>query len=263
MDSSPQHARISSNEYSESPVVPLEDAHLEDEAHEHIHLPNPSYWPIVLGVALALAFIGLLVINITPIVLIIAVVLVLIGIVGWGLEDPMAPLKEAYVRVRRAVDPRRYKIGQHVVDSQGNWLGNVRARFEYYILVERGKLRHKVYYVPVSAIKDESKGNTLFLTMSDADLVRQGYNSVPDDLYAETPEPGLPVTRGMPQFARRPLSPAETGHYQYGKHWPGINTDASNSYLRREVNPTPQTYVTEDPIYVTDEPIPERAISPD
>jgi hypothetical protein len=269
MDSSPQHTSISSNEHAESPVspaspaAPVEDTQLEEEEHGHVHLPNPSYWPILVSVAIALAFIGLLIINSTPVLLIIALVLVLICIIGWGLEDPMAPLKEIYVRVRVAIDPRKYKIGQNVVDSQGNWLGKVGARFENYILVERGAFKVKAFYVPVNAIKDEVKHNTLFLTMSEADLVRQGYNRVPDDLYSEVPEPGVPITKGMPQFARRPLSPAETGHYHYGKHWPGINTDASHSYLRREVNPTPQTYVTEDPVFVTDEPVPERALPPD
>jgi hypothetical protein len=262
MESSPQSTRFSSDEHHASQMAQLEGEH-EEEAREHIHMPNPSYWPIVLGVALALAFIGLLVINTTPIILIIALVLVLIGILGWALEDPMAPMKEIFVRVRVSADPWKYKIGQNVVDSQGNWLGTVRARFTRYVLVERGRLAPKVYYIPQSAIKGEVKNNTLFLSMSEDDLVRMGNNSVPDDLYEEAPEAGIPLVRGAAQFARRPLSPAETGHYNYGKHWPGINTDAAGSYLRREVNPTPQTYVTEGPVYLTDEPVPERAISPD
>jgi len=256
MDSSPQSTDFAPDDQK------LEDEH-EGEAHEHIHLPNPSYWPIVIGVALLLAFTGILVINDTPIVLIISLVLVLIGILGLALENPMAPLKEVYVRIRVMADPWKYKIGQSVVDSQGNWLGKVRARFANYVLVERGRLALKVFYVPQSAIQEQVKGNTLFLTMSEEELVRQGYDRVPDDLYEETPDVGVPVVIGAPQFARRPLSPAETGHYNYGKYWPGINTDAGGSYFRREVNPTPQTYVMEDPIYVTDEPIPARAISPD
>jgi len=43
---------------------------------------------------------------------------------------------------------------------------------------------------------------------------------------------------------------------------PGMNTDASGSYHRDEVQPKPQSYVTED-VYSTDEPIPARVISPD
>ncbi|HEV2581835.1 MAG TPA: hypothetical protein VGT44_13360 [Ktedonobacteraceae bacterium] len=260
MDSSPRDTSIASDAHS---LADQGEDELDEEAHPHIHLPNPSYWPLVLGIALGLAFIGILIINSTPAVLIVALVFVLIGILGWALEDPMAPIKDIFVPVRVVVDPWKYKIGQGVVDSQGNWLGKVRARFANYVLVERGGVRLKIFYVPVSAIGDQSKGNVLLLTISEADLVRQGYNIVPDDLYEEMPEVGAPVIRGAPQFASRPLSPAETGHYNYGKHSPGINTDAGHSYLRREINPIPQTYVTEEPIYVTDEPVPARAISPD
>jgi hypothetical protein len=262
MDSSPQSTRFSSDGQNTSLVSQVEDEH-EEEEHAHIHLPNPSYWPFLLGVALALAFIGLLVINFTPVVLIVAVVLVLIGIMGWALENPTAQLPDIFVRVRVVSDPWKYKIGQEVVDSRGHFLGKVSARFANYILVVRGKVMQKIYYVPQSAIRDRAKNNTLFLTMSEAELVAGGYNSVPDDLYQEVLEAGVPRVRGAAQFARRPLSPAETGHYNYGKHWPGINTDAANSYYRREINPTPQTYVTEGPIYLSDEPIPPREISPD
>lgn len=64
-------------------------AHDHSEAG-HIHLPGPSYWPIVISVALLITIVGLLVVNSTPVLLIVGGVLVLISIVGWGLEDPMA-----------------------------------------------------------------------------------------------------------------------------------------------------------------------------
>lgn len=65
------------------------DAHAQGKSG-HIHLPGPSYWPIVMGVALLITFVGFLVINSTPALVIIGAVLVLISIIGWGLEDPMA-----------------------------------------------------------------------------------------------------------------------------------------------------------------------------
>ena len=68
-----------------------EEAHAQGEG-VHIHLPNPSYWPIVISVALLITFVGFLIINKTPVLLIIGVVLVLISIIGWGLENPMAPM---------------------------------------------------------------------------------------------------------------------------------------------------------------------------
>lgn len=57
----------------------------------HIHLPGPSYWPLAISIALLITIVGVLVINSTPALVIIGAVLALISIVGWGLEDPMAP----------------------------------------------------------------------------------------------------------------------------------------------------------------------------
>src|SRR5437588_5860562 len=208
MENSPQRVGSTSDEFATSPSMQQVEDVEEVEAQPHIHLPNPSYWPIMVGVAIAVAMLGLLIISITPWLFIIGIPLVLIAILGWAFEDPMAPLKEILVPV--AVDPWKYKIGQNVIDSQGKWLGTIQARFSRYLLVERGRLLPKVYYVPQSAIGEQVGHNRIFLTMSEDDLVRLGLTSIPDDLYAETPEHGFPRTRGAAQFARRPLSPAET-----------------------------------------------------
>jgi hypothetical protein len=263
MDGSPQRASFTPDEFSASPLELQEEGDIE-EAEPHVHLPNPSYWPILLSLAVAFTLGGFLLISIFPWVTLIAIVFVLVCIMSWALEDPMAPLKEEFVTVYRVVkfDPWKFKIGQNVVDSQGTWLGKVQARFSRYILVERGRLIPTVYYVPQSATRDEIKKNTIFLTLSEDDLLRMGLNRVPDDLYEEAPEAGVPTVTGIAQFARRPLSPAETGHYHYGRRSPGINTDASGSYLREEILPIPQTYVTGG-VYATEEQIPLRAISPD
>ena len=135
-------------------------------------------------------------------------------------------------------------LDQEVVDKEGKKLGKVRARFTGYILVERGGLFSKTYYVPHSVIRQSNK-KALQLTLTEEDLRAKGYQNVPDDLLPETPEPENPVVDGTPQFGRRPLSPAQTGHYNYGKNWPGMNTDASGSYHRNEVLPRPQIYVEE------------------
>jgi Cytochrome c oxidase subunit IV len=261
MDGSPQSASYTPEEANASLLEQHVDGH-EEEASPHIHLPNPSYWPVVLSVAVAVTIGGLVFVSIIPWISLIGIIFVFIGIMGWALENPMASLKDVYVTVRRKVDPMKFKIGQNVVDSQRKWLGKVEARFSRYILVQRGRLFGSVYYVPQSATRDEIKNNTILLTISEEDLLRMGLNDVPDDLYDEVSEPGVPVVRGAAQFARRPLSPAETGHYHYGKRSPGMNTDASGSYHRDEVLPRPQTYVTEG-MYSTDEPIPSRVISPD
>ena len=261
MDSSPQSASFSLDELNAILLEQREEGR-EEEEEPHIHLPNPSYWPILLGLAIAITVSGIIFISTIPWVTVIGMILVFICIMGWALENPMAPPMDVYVRVYRRVDPLKFKIGQNVFDSQKQWLGKVEARFSRYILVERGRLFGSVFYVPQSATRDEIKNNTVFLTVSEADLLRMGLTSIPDDLYDEVPEHGVPVVRGAAQFARRPLSPAETGHYAYGRRSPGINTDASGSYLREEVLPRPQTYVTEG-MYTTDKPIPSRVISAD
>ncbi len=261
MDSSPQSASFSPDELNAT-LLEQQEERREEEEKPHIHLPNPSYWPTLLSLAVAITISGIIFISTIPWVTLIGMIFVFICIMGWALENPMAPLKDVYVRVYRKVDPLKFKIGLNVFDSQKQWLGKVEARFSRYILVERGRLFGSVYYVPQSATRDEIKNNTVFLTVSEADLERMGLNNIPDDLYDEVPEHGVPIVSGAAQFARRPLSPAETGHYAYGRRSPGINTDASGSYLRNEVLPRPQTYVTED-MYTTDKPIPSRVISAD
>lgn len=143
-----------------------------------------------------------------------------------------------------AQKPLEIALHQEVVDKEGNKIGKVRARFERYILVVRGGLFGKAYYVPHSIIRQGNK-KMLQLALTEAEMRARGYNNVPDDLIPETPEPENPVVDGTPQFGRRPLSPAQTGHYNYGKNWPGMNTDASGSYHRNEVLPRPQIYVEE------------------
>ena len=136
-----------------------------------------------------------------------------------------------------------FQLGQEVFDSDGNKVGKVQARFNQYLLVERGTLLVKAYYVPHTAISKNASG-ALYLAVTEEELREQGYNKVPEDLYEDVPEPGVPqVFSGVPKFAKRPLSPAQTGHYHYGRRWPGINTDAAGSYHREEVLPIPQKLV--------------------
>lgn len=153
------------------------------------------------------------------------------------------------------------RLGQEVFGKDGKLLGKVRARFPTYFLVERGAIFIKTYYVPHSAVQSIEK-NTIRLSLSEDDLQDMGLNSVPDDLYVDTPEPGVPHYSGVAQFARGPLSPAETGHYNYGRRWPGMNTDASGSYRHEEVTPKPQKFVR-DTVYTTDLPIEPRDTNPD
>jgi len=52
--------------------------------HPEIHLPSPSFWPIVLAFGLALIAVGVVS---TFIVSIVGVVVLLVAIAGWTLEN--------------------------------------------------------------------------------------------------------------------------------------------------------------------------------
>jgi hypothetical protein len=221
-------------------------ATVEAEGEHHIHLPGPSWWPLLLSAAILVTVAGLLFIPDNPWITIIAAPFVLVGILGWGLEDPMASPKEQYFPSQETADTQsRFQIGQDVVDRDGNWIGIVQARFSHYLLVDNGALLVKAYYIPHRFIEDSIKDNTLRLNVSETDLLRRGLDRVPDDLYEETSEFGVPQVKGIPLYASKPLSPAQTGHYNYGPNFPGINTDAAGSYHPEEVRPIPQKYVTD------------------
>jgi hypothetical protein len=67
-----------------------------EEEEPHIHLPNPSLWPALLSVAILITVAGLLFVPETPWLFIIGTPLVLVGILGWALEDPMASEQGEY-----------------------------------------------------------------------------------------------------------------------------------------------------------------------
>lgn len=78
-----------------APIVTEHATELAEGEEGHIHLPNPSFWPILLTIAIALTVGGLIFWSKDsfPWLSVIAAPFVLVGILGWGLEDPMAPPK--------------------------------------------------------------------------------------------------------------------------------------------------------------------------
>jgi len=70
-------------------LAEMEQGH-EEEGHEHIHMPNGSLWPLIISIAVFVTMAGLLVINTNPWISIIAAPFILVGILGWALEDPFA-----------------------------------------------------------------------------------------------------------------------------------------------------------------------------
>ncbi len=259
MDSSLKSAHLTEDELDTS----LNTEHGGAEgAHEepHIHLPNPSLWPALLSAAILMTVAGLLFVPETPWLTIVGVVLIIVGIMGWALEDPMAAPKERYLTVPNPYHTP-FSIGQRVLDKDGELIGTVQARFKHYVLVEQGDLFVKALYIPHSVIQ-QPDAEQLRLTVNEADLLKRGLNAVPADLYDEMPEPERSMPTGVPMFAKGPLSPAETGHYNFGPNYPGINTDASGSYRREEVVPRPDRYVGERrKKYATEKAIPPRVAS--
>ena len=75
---------------TEPVVSEREEEHAEGEGG-HIHLPGPSFWPVLVSVAILITIAGFLSINSFPWITIIGLPLVLISIMGWALENPMAP----------------------------------------------------------------------------------------------------------------------------------------------------------------------------
>ncbi len=138
MDSSLQSAHSAVEDLKNSALI--EELAAEESADEHhIHLPNPSLWPLVVGVGILLTITGLLFIPDNPWLAVVGGIVVLIGILGFGFEDPMAPRQDAFIAVPLRPGSK-YILGQEVIDKSGQWVGTVQARFARYILVQSGGL---------------------------------------------------------------------------------------------------------------------------
>ena len=89
MDTPLQSVGLTADELKASSLATTEELG-DAEVEHHIHMPNPSLWPLILSVAIAVTVGGLLFVNTFPWVSIIAAPFVLISIIAWGLEDPFA-----------------------------------------------------------------------------------------------------------------------------------------------------------------------------
>jgi hypothetical protein len=86
-----QNVNLTADDVQSSILIDKEE-HTQSDAEHHIHMPNPSLWPLILSLGVLIALGGLLAINITPVITIIGAVVVLVSILGWGLEDPFKPV---------------------------------------------------------------------------------------------------------------------------------------------------------------------------
>ncbi|HEU0003391.1 MAG TPA: hypothetical protein VFQ36_20965 [Ktedonobacteraceae bacterium] len=129
--------------------------------------------------------------------------------------------------------------GQQVYDTQGERVGKIIVRFPHYLLIERGLIFRRTYYVPLSLV-ERVEDERVWLAVSEATLTEQGYGRIPEKLYHVPRPPGATMfadISGASLLGKYPPTPAETGHYHYGPPGPGINTDASGSYAPYEIDP--------------------------
>ena len=89
MDTSLQNTSLTEDEMT-MPAQAVQEAELIEDEEAHIHLPNGSLWPIIVGVAILVTMVGFVFINTVYWITIIGAVFVFIGIMGWALENPMA-----------------------------------------------------------------------------------------------------------------------------------------------------------------------------
>lgn len=88
METSLQSANLTAEEVQSS------HAGSAEAGEHHIHLPNPSLWPVILSGAIIATLAGMLFVPTNPWLTIIGAPFVLVGILGWALEDPMAALHD-------------------------------------------------------------------------------------------------------------------------------------------------------------------------
>jgi hypothetical protein len=63
------------------------DTKRHDEEEEHIHLPGPSYWPILLAAAMGFTMVGLMIdISLAAVGLLLAFIFGIGWAMNWGLE---------------------------------------------------------------------------------------------------------------------------------------------------------------------------------
>ncbi len=89
MDTSLQNTSLTEDEMTMPALAVQEAEHVEGE-EAHIHLPNGSLWPIIVGVSILVTMVGFVFINTVYWITIVGAVFVFIGIMGWALENPMA-----------------------------------------------------------------------------------------------------------------------------------------------------------------------------
>ncbi len=132
-----------------------------EEAEHHIHLPNPSYWPLILGAAVLVEVTGLLFVPEGPWLSIIAAPFVLLGILGWGLEDPMAHPTSTEKHVHK---DRPIRSAQEILDMANAALESV---------VTFGSTAYSTHPIKVEIEEDHGKDGVVLTVNGKVELVTQ------------------------------------------------------------------------------------------
>ncbi|MDQ2888168.1 MAG: BON domain-containing protein [Chloroflexota bacterium] len=99
METSLQNTSLTTSQLGDS----LATEQVAEEQQHHVHLPNPSLWPFILSAALLVTLAGVLFFPSNPWLTIVAAPFVLVGILGWVLEDPMAAPYDEFAEEYRYV----------------------------------------------------------------------------------------------------------------------------------------------------------------
>jgi len=153
-----------------------DDAHAHgdehDEEHEHIHIPPPSFWPIVLAGCITIMFAGFLS---TLVISAIGALLVLIVMIAWGLEgSESVPRALTNVTVIGGGDAEaKLAPGARVITSDGRLVGRVTQASQDSPLVKAGWIPTRYGYLARSAI-DHIEEGAIILSLTEQQVRERG-----------------------------------------------------------------------------------------
>ncbi len=149
-----------------------DDEHGHDEEHEHIHIPPPSFWPIVLAGCITIMFAGFLS---TLVISAIGGLLVLIVMIAWGLEgSESVPRALTNVTVIGGGDAEaKLAPGARVITSDGRLVGRVTQASQDSPLVKAGWIPTRYGYLARSVI-DHIEEGAIILTLTEQQVRERG-----------------------------------------------------------------------------------------
>lgn len=149
---------------------PSHDEHVE---HEHIHIPPPSFWPVILAVAITIMLAGFI---IGPVVVVVGILLVIGSIVAWSIEGSEAK-RNALTQVTVIGHGDAEELlteGARVITSNGQIVGRISRASEHSPLVRAGWIPTRHGYLARRFI-DHIEDGLIVLNITE-DEVRQRAN---------------------------------------------------------------------------------------